>query len=265
MLVQGDPWLDELQVSDLGDPRPVMPSAPRWQSAVQMSFVYDGRDDPFNPTAAGIGSLSAELAVPFPGDTTFVRAEGAWTSYVTAGGYFGLVRARAGVGGVPGGGGSLPVEDRFRLGGGASFRGFALDSVGPANEVSQEAVDLPDGLAPLVSYADRFDSSRWVPTGGDAMGVATIEIEVPLPKLGLKSWTGTNIAFFTDFGDVWYVSPLVVVDSERIDPLLRWSVGVGLRRSTAIGPVAIDVGFNPQPLDYRGESIARVHVSLGAL
>ena len=51
----------------------------------------------------------------------------------------------------------------------------------------------------------------------------------------------------------------------REDPLLRWSVGVGIRRATVIGPIQVDVGFNPAPLAEREEDLVRLHVSLGAL
>jgi outer membrane protein assembly factor BamA len=267
LLVAGDPWLDELDVGDLGDPRPVAPSEPRQQSGIGVSVLYDLRDDPFNPTTGGVGSLSVDIADRVVGDVSFVRTEGAWTQYVPASGYRFLFRLRGGAATVPGGDASLPVEDRFRLGGGASLRGFALDSLGPTNEVSQEAIDLPEGLGPIIAYADRTAPSRWVPTGGDAMGVGTFEVQIPFSKLGLDGWEGTDLALFSDVGNVWYLSKLVHTDSadQGLDPLLRWSVGVGLRRSTAIGPVAVDVGFNPARIEFREESWARLHVSLGAL
>jgi outer membrane translocation and assembly module TamA len=58
-----------------------------------------------------------------------------------------------------------------------------------------------------------------------------------------------------------------VTDSLKrgLDPALRWSVGVGVRRATVIGPIQVDVGFNPAPLVHRDEQLVRLHVSLGAL
>jgi outer membrane protein assembly factor BamA len=160
----------------------------------------------------------------------------------------------------------LPLEDRFRLGGGASLRGFQLDSVGPANEVSRERIDYPDSLAPVIAYGGRDAPSRWVPTGGDAMALASLEFRVPFEKLGLKKWSGTQLAFWADTGNVWFLED-DVTDSmvQDTDPLLRWSVGIGVRRATVIGPVQVDVGFNPVPIPGREESLAQLHVTLGAL
>ncbi len=267
LLVAGDPWLDLLGVADVTDPRPVTPTATRFQSGLSVSLFFDLRNDTFNPTAGGIGSFSFDIADRFVSATSFVRTEAGWTQYVPAGGLTVLLRGRGGAAVVPDGKSSVPVEDRFRLGGGASFRGFELDRVGPANEVSLERVEMPDALDPVLDYADRGAPSRWVPTGGDAMGVGTVEVQIPLPVLGLSGWEGTSLALFTDVGNVWYLSPLVETDSARagLDPLLRWSVGLGVRRSTAVGPVAIDVGFNPMFDPVRGESLARLHFSLGAL
>lgn len=267
LLVAGDPWLPYLGVEDVADPRPATPTDTRFQSGLSVSLFFDLRDDTFNPTEGGIGSFSFDIADRFVSATSFVRTEAAWTQYVPVGALTLLVRGRGGAAVVPDGKSSLPVEDRFRLGGGASFRGFELDSVGPANEVSLERVDMPDALDPILDYADRDAPSRWVPTGGDAMGVGTLEVQVPLPVLGLSGWEGTNLAFFSDVGNVWYLSPLVETDSMAAgtDPLLRWSVGLGIRRSTAVGPVAIDVGFDPMFDRDRGETLARVHFSVGAL
>ena len=73
-----------------------------------------------------------------------------------------------------------------------------------------------------------------------------------------------RLAVFTDVGNVWFLTPGVTADSAAADPLLRWSVGLGVRRTTAIGPVEIDVGFNPARIPERDEELVRLHVSLGA-
>jgi len=268
VLVAGDPWLDALAVEDLADPRPVTPTGARLQSGLSVSLLLDLRDDPFNPTTGGVGSLGVDIADRLATDVSFLRTHGAWTSYLPLAGSTLLTRVQGGVAVVPDGAATLPVEDRFRLGGGASLRGFALDSVGPANEVSPERVTTPDALGPLLDLADRDGSARWVPTGGDAMAVGTLELQIPFGQLGLSGWEGTSVAVFGDVGNVWWVSPLVTADSEQVpgmNPALRWSVGVGLRRVTAVGPIALDLGFNPGRVAEREETVARVHFSLGAL
>ncbi len=261
-VVPGDPWLDELVLTDLADPAPSLPSAIRYQSGLDLSFVLDLRDDPFNPTKGGVGTLLVTVTDEILSDLSFVRGEASWSWWVPLAGFGLQGRVRGGAAWVPAGLGTLPLEDRFRLGGGANLRGFALDSVGPANEVSREDIPFPEQLAPLVGFGGLDEPSRWVATGGDAMALASLEMRVPFEKLGLSAWTGTQLAFFVDAGNVWFLRP-DIADSVPTDPLLRWSAGVGLRRATAIGPIQVDVGFNPERL--RDEAFWQIHVTLGAL
>ncbi len=265
-IVQGDPWLDDLGMRDASDPLPVLPSAVRPQSGLDLSFVLDLRDDPFNPTRGSVGSAVVNATDELISDVTFLRGEANWAWWLPVGGFGLQGRLRGGVAWVPLGGGTLPLEDRFRLGGGANLRGFAIDSVGPANEVSRVSIDYPDALDPILDYAGRDDGPRWVSTGGDAMALASLEFRVPLERMGLDRWAGTQIAFFGDLGNVWFLAPDITDSQVRgADRLLRWSVGVGVRRATVIGPIQVDVGFNPALLADREESLVRLHVSLGAL
>ncbi len=261
-VVRGDPWLDELALTDLADPAPTLPSAVRYQSGLDLSFVLDLRDDPFNPTKGGVGSLLVTVTDQILSDVTFVRGEASWSWWVPLGGFGLQGRLRGGAAWVPQGGGTLPLEDRFRLGGGANLRGFALDSVGPANEVSREDIPFDDALAPMIDYAGRDEPSRWVATGGDAMALGSLEFRIPFERIGLKAWSGTQLALFADVGNVWFLDD-GVADSQATDPLLRWSVGVGVRRATVIGPIQVDLGFNPVRLHE--EQLVGFHVSLGAL
>lgn len=273
-IVPGDPWLDELGVADVNDVSFNLPSAVRAQSGLDLSFVFDRRDDPFNPTRGGVGNLLVNVTDEVLSDLTYVRAEGSWAWWAPIGGFGLQGRLRGGAAWVPGAqsltdGATLPLEDRFRLGGGASLRGFALDDVGPANEVAREDIDFNEGLAPVVAYGGRDAPSRWVPTGGDAMALGSLEFRIPFERLGLAKWAGTQLAFFADVGNVWFLHP-DVTDSMALgaddgNPALRWSVGVGLRRATVIGPIQVDVGFNPARIEAREESLVRLHVSLGAL
>ena len=264
-LVEGDAWLDELGLDPfMPDPQPQTPSAARTQSGVDLSLLYDRRDDVFNPTSGWLGSLVVQMTDRLLSDTVFLKAEGAASVWASTGPLGWLFRARAGAGWVPSGEGTLPLEDRFRLGGGANLRGFGLDSVGPANRVSLERVDWPEALAPLLEHAARNSDPRWVPTGGDTLALLSAELRLPFEAFGLPSLGGTELAVFGDVGNVWFVTSGIETDSmDAGDPLLRWSCGVGLRRATVIGPIQLDVGFNPEPI--RDESWARVHVSLGAL
>lgn len=261
LLLPGDPWLDE--VAEGADP---FPSAVRAQSGVALSLVLDRRDDPFNPARGWVAGLRVDVADLLLSDITFVRGEGSLGLYRPMGPVDGYLRLRAGVGRVLGEG-VLPVEDRFRLGGDGSFRGFALDAVGPANVGVDEDLGYPDALAPLLDYAGRSAAERWVATGGDVMGVGTVELQVPFERLGWSALAGTRLAVFTDLGNVGWLAKGVVTDSmaREDEPWIRGAWGFGVRRSTAIGPVAVDLGVNAAPLQYRDEPPVRLHLSLGAL
>ncbi len=267
VLVAGDAWLDELGVDDVSDPTPTLPSQGRWASAIEGSFVVDLRDDVVNPTRGGLGSVNLEVNEDVLSDIAFARAEGGWTQLFPVAGLSVLLRARGGAAFVPEQGLALPIEDRLRAGGGGSFRGFDVDTVGPANYVSGEYVRYPEALDPLLRWFDRDAAGRWVPTGGDALAVGTAELNVPFPRLGLSSWSSWQLALFTDVGNVWWLNPDIITDSMATgaDPLLRYGLGVGIRRATPIGPLQLDLGLNPSPLDYRGEEVVRVHFAVGAL
>jgi len=155
--------------------------------------------------------------------------------------------------------GVLPLEDRFRMGGASSLRGFLLDSVGPRNQgVSGECEDL------------EADEECWVPTGGDAMAGVTFEIAAPAPLLGLRSLTDMDIVVFVDAGTALFALQDVETDyapGDDVDgraPWVRVGPGIGLRYATPVGPLALDLGFNPWRLERHGESILRLHFALGA-
>ncbi|GDX82131.1 hypothetical protein LBMAG42_39420 [Deltaproteobacteria bacterium] len=267
VLVANDAWASELGVAGDGEAQPILPSEGRWASGIDASFVLDLRDDVVNPSRGGIGSLALRVNDDLLSDIAFVRSEGSWTQLVPVAGLGLILRARGGTVIVPNADVNIPIEDRFRAGGGGSFRGFDVDQVGPANNSSAESVDWPDALRPVVDHSQRGAPGRWVTTGGDAMAIGTVEIDVPFPRLGLASLSSWQLAVFTDIGNVWWLSPTVETDSERLgdDPLVRGGLGVGIRRTTPIGPLQLDLGFNPSPLDYRDEATWRVHFAVGAI
>jgi len=171
---------------------------------------------------------------------------------------------------------AVPVEQRYRLGGTASLRGFRRDGVGAAQKVRQLDLAWPDGLAPVVSQQIRSDDVRWVPTGGDTYARATADLLIPLPVLGLADWEGYAVALFVDAGQVLFIDPQTVVSSalEPQAPLLRVGTGLGLRVATPVGPLQADLAFNPQAIAQGKdgllrseweEPVARLHLSLGTL
>ena len=280
LLIEGDPWLAFTE-SAPGDLALTLPTAFRYTSGPRASVVLDRRDDAFNPRRGTIASVSVDVTDTLLADYAYLRAESNIAAYLPLGALQASVRLRGGVAVVPREGATVPLEDRYHLGGGTTLRGFDLDSVGPANRAYGLDVDLPDAIGPLVDFG-RQRASRWVPTGGDTMAMGSVELQIPFELLGLRKWEGWKLATFADAGNVYLRKAGIDADSERlgVDRAFRWAVGLGVRRSTVIGPVQIDLGVNPDPLESRGEGPLdtllfglvenpmpvplRLHVSFGA-
>jgi outer membrane protein assembly factor BamA len=267
-LVNGDPWVPYLGLSEdlAGDP--ILRSEPRIVSGGSFLLVHDKRNDRFNPTSGMLWSTQIEVGDgAFTGDVT-MRASAKAERLVMLGPTVVDIVGRGGFGFAQGRNMTLPVEERFFLGGGSSMRGFATDSVGPANFSRRPDIDHPRQTEPVVdALALPSDPGQWIPTGGDAMVSASVELRVPLPVIGFQRMDGTALVLFTDVGHVGFIEPTVVTTSrlEGEDPLVRASFGVGFRIATPVGPASFDIGFNPNPITERNEAWVLPHLSLGVL
>ncbi|MBW1918133.1 MAG: BamA/TamA family outer membrane protein [Deltaproteobacteria bacterium] len=118
----------------------------------------------------------------------------------------------------------IPLYRRFFCGGYNSVRGYRLDYLGPRDSAGN-------------------------PIGGNALLEGSLEARVPL----YKEFRGV---VFLDFGNVY---PLV----EDLDVgQLKYSAGFGLRYSSPIGPVGVDIGFPLNPID-RHKDDYRIHFTIG--
>jgi outer membrane protein insertion porin family len=267
-LVNGDPWIPLLGLEpDLtGDV--ITSSEPRVVSGGSLLFYRDGRDDRFDPRRGGTTSAMFEVS-----DGAFVkpvtlRSTGRFERLIPMGPVVLDLVAFGGIGWAQGTGVTLPLEDRFYLGGGSTLRGFRLNSVGPANLTSRPEIPFPGQIEPAVDGISlRNQPAHWVATGGDAFAAFSAEIWLPLPLLGFSRLDSTSLVFFTDTGHVGFLDPSVITSSRVLgtDPPIRTSFGTGLRIATPIGPASFDVGFNPNPLSEREEPWILPHLSIGVL
>jgi outer membrane protein insertion porin family/translocation and assembly module TamA len=201
-----------------------------------------------NPTEGTIARLDLRHASPVIGsnkDASFNRATFDATSYVRAFGGTLVSRIRAGI--VLGSrldltGNStptfIPLQERLYAGGPNSVRGFRQNEMGPA-------IYIPNGIDTTVVddtlqiwRSDSLASERTVPTGGDNVIVANIELRRRAPAYPEL----VQYALFIDAGQVWNrgrAGTGVNFNDIRVTP------GVGLRVFTPVGPVRIDVGYNP--------------------
>jgi outer membrane protein assembly factor BamA len=131
----------------------------------------------------------------------------------------------------------VPPEERFYAGGATTVRGFSQNELGPLVRVVQI-----DSNGTVVRLRDRqgqvFDSLigrlRTSPTGGDALLIGNAEYRFPIGRR-------LSGALFVDAGQV------LQRDGGDGGSDLRITPGVGLRLASPIGPIRLDIGFNPYP------------------
>lgn len=280
-LLPGEPW-----AQIIGLRASTLPSPWRVQEALTGLAVYDLRDDPVQPHKGALLSLNAEWTPGLPWDELFDQPRTAFLkSDVRVSGYVPLSRftlhLAVGGGYIASFAGLPPLEDRFRLGGTGSLRGYVRDSVGPQRKSLPLDVDWPGGIGPVIGHALADAPERWTPTGGDTLGTLTTELLMPLPALGLTGWDGYATEVFADVGNVWLLDPDATAISDQepyasLVPFLRVGAGVGLQVETPVGPLQLDVALNPQAAFSQGarrallvdawrEPSVRAHLTLGAL
>ncbi len=173
------------------------------KSSITLTSIYDNSRPAFNPDHGNFLALSSKWSgVGFGSQYHFVRTTVDWRHYE---GLFGLVVAtRIKIGGIQSFDDDrfVPVEDRYFSGGSSSLRGWARGEIGP-----QQA---------------------GTPAGGRSLIESSIELRYPI-------WGILSGAIFTDAGNVWTGSYLYKLND------LRYSAGAGIRVSTPIGPVRLDL------------------------
>lgn len=141
----------------------------------------------------------------------------------------------------------IPPQERLYAGGPTSVRGFQQNELGAvvyiarSNEIRVDSsVVGPNGreyrfdLIPDVR-PDSVSPERAVPLGGNSLFVANVEYRLRDPFFlpDLLQYT-----LFIDGGDVWNRE-----SAQGSKP--KWTPGFGLRALTPVGPVQMNVGFNP--------------------
>jgi outer membrane protein insertion porin family len=202
-------------------------------SALSLSPTIDNRDDYFNPRRGGKHSLIVQNAGGIlGGDNSFVKVVGQ-TSW-----FFPLplnttLNLRAQAGTIANyGGTTLPIYEKFFVGGISTVRGFEYGKAGPLDENEE-------------------------PIGAKKMVLFSAELIFPISReIGLKG------ALFFDVGkgfDSW--SNKTWRSMDNTDPLnpkpivtrrvglfpLRFGAGPGIRWFSPFGPIHIDLGFNLNP------------------
>jgi outer membrane protein insertion porin family len=206
---------------------------------LSLDGVRDTRDDPLNATRGTVQFVTAEVAGgPLRGTSSFTKGQFAYLWYTPFNrGWVLATRARVGAidpygeartfspAGLDPLLARVPLEDRFRIGGANSVRGY--------------------------------NESEITATGGLAEIQANVELRVPVVgPFGLE--------LFMDVGNVWarwsyikWENFLPELSSEPLDPSdLRYAFGLGARLMLPFGPLRLDFAWTPRP-DPGGQSVRR--------
>lgn len=239
-------------------------TAPRWLAPVTLGWSLDRTNVPLSPTAGYYVNLALEGAETITGsDYQYLRfnvdaaafeellpglvlATRIRTGFVepSSDQDFGLSR--------PGGAPVVHPRKRFFAGGAQSVRGFGQNLLGPTVAFfdSRRCAGTDTSLAALVACADSLAAlqSPGVPGGPvnprvlfdqrPVGGNAVFEANVELRARVAERWT---LVGFVDMGQVW---------EELTEPEVPVATpGVGVRYSSPLGPLRVDVGYDPTAAD----------------
>ncbi|MDH3216600.1 MAG: outer membrane protein assembly factor BamA [Candidatus Krumholzibacteria bacterium] len=223
--------------------------------SIANTLSHDTRDFILDPRTGGFRSVDLAVAGGvLGGDDDFYSAS------ATAQRYWGLrpsftlaARARVGFADPYGQSPEVPVENRFFTGGGNSVRGYEESSVAPKDSVLNASTGLVEETV----------------IGGRVLLLTNIELRFPLPLLSRFRFSG---AVFADGGNVW--PDLESLQLKNFRPFkdrdqvgqtdYRFSLGLGIRYNTPLGPIRLDYGLPLTVQDGQDRS-GRFHFSLGQI
>lgn len=223
----------------------------RWQAVLSAALTRDRVDNIANPTRGSIARLELRHASKLIGSDPQIRfnravLDGAAYSRISSGV---ILAGRVRLGSVIGatievdgqtGRAFIPPQERLYAGGASTVRGYQQNELGPVvyriDPSSLDSMRVGDTLYYEVSNAARVE--RVEPLGGDNVVVASVELRLASPVL--KDYL--QYSLFADAGAVWNERRAGV--NEKF-PGLKITPGFGVRFYTPVGPVRVDVGYNP--------------------
>jgi len=131
----------------------------------------------------------------------------------------------------------VPLDERFFLGGINTIRGFETREVGPRQPRRVPVFDEDENLTYVPSTTE-FDY-----IGGEKIAYANLELIFPL----LKEAQLKGLLFF-DIGNAWD-------EDEEYFSDMRYSVGLGIRWQSPLGPLRLEWGYNLDPYEYEDDSV----------
>jgi len=192
-------------------------------TSISGSFIWDKRDDPFNPEKNFFLSSVLEWAYPlFKSESDYLKTFTKFQHYLPVASDVSFnSTVRLGLGR-----GRMPIHERFFGGGSNSFRGVRFDELGPKD----------------------LDSSN--PIGGKALLLFNFELTFPV----LTAFKNLRAVVFYDKGNVFSKRSQVSWSG------LQDALGFGVRYRTPLGPVRLEVGWNLDAPEGEREPLAFITI-----
>jgi len=230
-------------LSQLLVPELVLPQDRNVQlSTVSAAFIRDTRDHPLDAHKGSFTTLNLGLTpTAFGSSANFAKL---FTQYATYKPLLGIIWANSiRLGFSKAFSNSfVPTSQLFFAGGGTTLRGFPIDEAGPQRIVP--FCNVLTGTTGCVNIS--------VPIGGRQLFIFNSEIRFPL-KMIMKPLGGV---VFYDGGNVYSA-----INFHQFTSNYTNTIGIGLRYSTPIGPIRIDVGRNLNPVP--GIGATQYFITLG--
>jgi len=210
-------------------------------STVSSTLIRDTRDKPLDAHRGSFATLNLSITpTAFGSSANFARLFGQYAFYKPVHSIVFANSVRLGVA-ESFAGSFVPTSQLYFSGGGTSLRSFPIDEAGP-----QRLVPFCTGLQNQTGCVNVT-----VPVGGRGLFIMNSEVRFPL-----KIMKALGGVIFYDGGNVYSAINLANFANNYTN-----TVGFGLRYSTPIGPIRIDIGHNLNPVP--GINPTQYYITLG--
>ncbi len=206
---------DDIDVSSTVSPAILGDDGSQITSSVGYLLTYDQRNDPLEPTSGYLASVDQQIA-GLGGASRFIKTRGSAKTWY---GFFGdkvVASLELEGGALFSFGDDSRITERFFLGG-ATFRGFAEEGMGPRDLTFDDAL------------------------GGNYFGIARFEVSFPI---GLPEELGIFGGAFVDAGTLFGLDETSFAGASIVDAAdFRASAGALLFLDTPLGPLQLSFSF----------------------